>query len=263
MLKLAWTRRLPCGSALDDPQNGRKHLQRVLSPFVFVCVIMLPKCSECQAWLVISVDIVANCCQGRCLARPRRCWMSGLCNSAQHWIKETAARACEAVATSHLCIAAAPSIRGPAGRPSEGIDHFKPHHHDTIAVNLCLSFVSKGETHEPLWLGNRSHNGGPWPLLSFQQPHHPPFSLIQTSSLPATDQLCAFSSLLYTLLESLPFYRAVLLREAEGEKNDEVGLGVRGRSRVLIWFGLGQLASLPRSSHFISNVPFSSVCNRK
>lgn len=134
---------------------------------------------------------------------------------------------------------------------------------DTIAVNLCLSFVSKGETREPLWLGNRSHNGGPWPLLSFQQPHHPPFSLIQTSSLPVTDQWCAFSSLLYTLLESLPFYRAVLLREAEGEKNDEVGLGIRGRSRVLIWFGLGQLASLPRSSHFISNVPFSSVCNRK
>lgn len=91
--------------------------------------------------------------------------------------------------------------------------------------------------------------------------HH--FSPIQTSLLAVTDQLCAFSSLLYTLLESLPFYRAVLLREAEGEKNDEVGLSVRGRSRVLIWFGLGQLASLPRSSHFISNVPFSSVCNRK
>lgn len=122
-LKGAMTWCLSCAAALDDPQNGRKCLQPVLNLSVFVREKILPKCSECHVWLVISADIIANCCQGNCL--PRRCWMSGLCNAAQDWTKETAAQACEVMTTCDLCITAAASIRAPAGRPSEGINGFK------------------------------------------------------------------------------------------------------------------------------------------
>lgn len=85
-----------------------------------------PKCAA-----VISAGIMATYCWGSCLPLLRRCCTSWLYNAAQHWIIETAALGHEPAAMCNFRSAAAPSIRAPAGWPSEGINDFKSHwsHH--------------------------------------------------------------------------------------------------------------------------------------